>query len=236
MLGKTAGQQFAAGSMLSSKLLFPSGQTLALCWLVECMVLQVWFGIHTIDRHGNFPRKCKFLRQWNWLSVEKKNCPWGKEIGGTKKKKRRNGNTGFSSAPNTCETYRTRSHEAIACRGLIILNTFTWCNSCGLATGLNAVLHTSVLFQLRKSQCYKSFESEFSGGGMWGRGFPSFLLNQFPCLIVLCLIWLQPIVLLLLNMCCYVFWRFSSVFHSIAVAYCVKKNMAATLKVFSSLH
>ena len=32
-----------------------------------------------------------------------KKCPWGKEIGGTKKK-RKKGSAGFSSAPNTRET------------------------------------------------------------------------------------------------------------------------------------
>ena len=63
------------------------------------------------------------------------------------------GSAGFSSAPNTRETYGARSHAAIARLDRVIVNTVT----CGLATGLNAVVLTRfcALFRLRKGECYK---------------------------------------------------------------------------------
>ena len=84
----------------------------------------------------------------------------GKEIGSTNKKKK--GSTGFSSALNNHKTYRARSRAAIACLRCVILNTVTCCYSRGLATGVNTVILTRFcsMFQLRRSKCYESFESE----------------------------------------------------------------------------
>ena len=67
---------------------------------------------------------------------------------------------GFRSAPNTHETYGVRSHAAIALLGHVIVKTVTCCCSRGLKTGFNTV----ILFQLRKSEFYKCFESEFQVG------------------------------------------------------------------------
>ena len=119
-----------------------------------------------LDRQGNCLWKHRFPRQWNWLSTErKKKCSHGKEICCTKKKKKK-GSTGFSSAPNTRKTHGAHSHVAITRLGRIIVNTVTCCYSRRLATGLNAVILTCfcAMFQLRKSECYKSFESKCSGG------------------------------------------------------------------------
>ena len=136
----------------------------------------VWDGerecIYIYIRHGNCLQKCEFLLHWNWLSAEKNNCPCGKEISSTKRKK---------EAPVLVphwiprETYRTCSHTAVTHLGHIIVNTVTHCYSHGLATGLNAVILTRLcaVFRLRKSECYESFESE-SGGGGGGRFQSSF--------------------------------------------------------------
>ena len=56
----------------------------------------------------------------NFLGSEM-DFPQGKETGCTKTKTKRR-NTGFSSAPNICETYIARSHTAIACLGHVIVN------------------------------------------------------------------------------------------------------------------
>ena len=61
-------------------------------------------------------------------------------MGGTKKKEKKQHS--FSSAWNTHETYRVRSHAAIARLGRVIVNTVTCCYSRRLATGLNAVILT----------------------------------------------------------------------------------------------
>ena len=61
-------------------------------------------------RHGNCLWKCKFLGHWKKLSGEKK-LSAGKRHWEYKKKR---GSTGFSSALKTRETYRVRSHVAIA--------------------------------------------------------------------------------------------------------------------------
>ena len=118
-----------------------------------------------LSKHGNCLQKCKFAWQWNWLSAEKESSLQGKEIGSTKKKKK--GSTGFSSALNNHKTYGARSLAAIAFLGCVILNTVTCCYSRGLATGLNTVIltHFCSVFQLRRSECYESSESEFSGRG-----------------------------------------------------------------------
>ena len=94
-----------------------------------------------------------------------KNCPQGKETGGTRKI----GRTGFSSAPNTHETYEANSHVDIAHRGCVIVNTITCCCCRGLATGLTqSFLHASALcFSFLKKQMLQKF-------------FRVFLLNQFP--------------------------------------------------------
>lgn len=57
----------------------------------------------------------------------------GKRHWGYKKKKR--GGTGFSSAPKTHETYRVRSHVAIARLSHSIVNTATGCYSRRQALG-----------------------------------------------------------------------------------------------------
>ena len=72
------------------------------------------------------------------FSQGKKIVRRGKEI--AVQKKLRKGRTGFTSAHNTRETYGARSHAAIAHLGRIIMNTVTFCYSCGLATGLNTVI------------------------------------------------------------------------------------------------
>ena len=73
---------------------------------------------------------------------QRKNCPQGKEIGGTRKI----GSTSFSSAPNTHETYEAHSHAAIARLGHVIVNTVTCCCCHRLATGLTqSFLHNSAL-------------------------------------------------------------------------------------------
>ena len=91
------------------------------------------------------------------------NCPRGK-----RKQQYKKGSISFSFALKTRETYRVHSHVAIAPHlGHVIVNTVTCFYSCGLATGMNAVILICfcTMFWLRKSECYKSFESKFSGGG-----------------------------------------------------------------------
>ena len=109
------------------------------------------------------------------FSQVKKIVHRGKEI--AVQKKLRKGRTGFTSAHNTRETYGARSHAAIAHLGRIIMNTVTFCYSCGLATGLNTVILPCfcTMFWLRKSKCYKSWESTFSQVR-----FQSFSFELFP--------------------------------------------------------
>ena len=91
-------------------------------------------------------------------------------------KKRKKGSTG--STLNTLETYEAHLHAAIAHLGHIIVNTVTRCYSCGLATGLNAVILTRfcTMFRLRESECYESFESDFFKGAR----FQSFSFESIP--------------------------------------------------------
>ena len=56
--------------------------------------------------------------------------------------KNKKGSTGFGSTLNTQETYRACSHVAIAHLGHVIFLAVTCCYSCGLATGLTAVILT----------------------------------------------------------------------------------------------
>ena len=85
-----------------------------------------------------------------------KNCPWGKEIGGTKKEEKKK--EAAVLVPHQIpakHTERVHMHH-----GYIIFSTVTCCYSHGLATGLNAVIltHFCATFRLRKSKCYESFE------------------------------------------------------------------------------
>ena len=120
------------------------------------------------SNENDFLWRQKIVRREKKLVTEKK-----------REKRQKKGSTGFSSAPNTAETYRAHSHAAIAHLGHRILNTVTCCYSRRLATGLNTVILTCFcsMFQLRKSKCYKSFKSEFSGG--WAR-FQSFPFESVP--------------------------------------------------------
>ena len=68
--------------------------------------------LHQSFRHWNCPRKCKFLWQWNWLSTERKKLSLGKRNWRYKKRRKEKGSSGFSSAPNTSETYRVRTHAS----------------------------------------------------------------------------------------------------------------------------
>ena len=119
-----------------------------------------------LDRQGNCLWKHRFPRQWNWLSTEKKNCPQGKEIVCTKKKKKK-GSTGFNSAPNTRKTHSVHSHEAITRLGRIIVNTVTCCYSRRLATGLNAVILTFLCYVSAKKKwmLQKFWKQMFRWGG-----------------------------------------------------------------------
>ena len=119
----------------------------------------------------DLPWRRKSVRREKKLVTEKK-----------VKKSKKNRSTRFRSAPNTHETYRARSHAAISHLGHVIVNIVTCCYSRRLATGLNTVILTCFcsMFQLRKSKCYKSFKSKFSGG--WARLQSVFFSNQFPCL------------------------------------------------------
>ena len=111
-----------------------------------------------------------------------KNCPQGKETGGTRKI----GRTGFSSAPNTHETYEAHSNVAIAHLGRVIVNTITCCCCHGLATGLTqSFLHASALcFSFLKKQMLQKFWKQIfrgGGGGGWISEF-FFWINSHPCL------------------------------------------------------
>ena len=89
-------------------------------------------------------------RERKQISTGKRNRGKGR---GTKR-----GSTGFSSAPNTRETYWARSHAAIA--RLNRLKTAAGCHSRGQALGMNVVIPTRfwAMFRLRKSECFESFE------------------------------------------------------------------------------
>ena len=63
-----------------------------------------------VFRHGNCWRKCKFLWQENWHSVEIKELSLGRGEWGVQEE----GSTGVSSAPNACKTFGGCSHVAIA--------------------------------------------------------------------------------------------------------------------------
>ena len=87
-----------------------------------------------------------------------KNCPQGKEIGGTKKK----GSTSFSSALRTRKTFRVHLHVVVIHISCLIVKTAAGCYSCGQALALNTIITTCLcaMFRQRKSSCSKSFKSE----------------------------------------------------------------------------
>ena len=110
-----------------------------------------------------------------------KNCPWGKEIGSTKKEEKKKGSSGFSSAPNTSETYRARSHASW-------LHNFQYSHLLLLSWAGNRLecSHSYTLLRYisvkKKQMLWKFWRLIVQGRGVGGLDFRVFLSNHFPCL------------------------------------------------------
>ena len=91
------------------------------------------------------------------ISATVKLTLWRKIVHEEKKLAEEKGITGFSSAPNPCETYGAHSHLAVACLGRVIVNIVACCYSCGPATGLKTDSYTLSAFWLRKKQMLSKF-------------------------------------------------------------------------------